>query len=143
MLLKFIGGIIIICISIGMGQYLAYRDKKRIDFLESFNHDIIILKSRISEREKLMDAINYVGNLSEYGCFWKLWAKKLQENNVRISFELSIREMSDRLNLTKTDIRTMLMITSVLGKTDIKSQKEHIDYVFDMIKIIINNARKE
>ena len=143
MIIKLSGSVVVICMCVLIGYCYTAKLKRRIEFLECFNHDIIMLKSRISEREKLSMAFKYVSYFSSFEKLWITWTENLEAAGIRKAFEISLSKYRDELNLTKTDIKTMLMLTSGLGKTDIKSQKEHIDYVFGMINMLCENARSE
>ena len=143
MLMKLIGGFTVICTSMAIGFAYTGKLKKRIEFLKCFNHDIILLKSRITERETLSRAFVYVSKYSQFKELWIYWAENADKYGTRIAFEKGLSVYKDLVCLNKTDLKTINMLSSGLGKTDINSQKEHIDYVSDMMKILCRNAEAD
>lgn len=143
MFMKLLGGIIVICTSMMIGFSYTAKFKKRIEFLRCFNHDIILLKSRIIERETLSRAFMYVSKFSQFKDLWIYWADNTEVLGIRAAFEKSLFLYKDSLCLSKTDLKTISMLANGLGKTDINSQKEHIDYVSEMIKILCRSAESD
>lgn len=135
MMLKLLGSVGVIIGSFVVGNKLSESLKKRRDFLLEFNHDIILLKSRISEREKLSRAFLYVSKFSGYPHIWESFMKLSESNGVKFAIEETMNVFSDELCLLKNDVKTINMLAKGLGATDISAQKDHIDYVSGMINM--------
>lgn len=143
MIVKLLGSTAIIIASILIGNIYAIRMKNRSDFLFWFNHDLVLLKTRISEREKLSRAFAYVGNFSVYPKVWISFSEMVDSVGVKYSIEKTIQNFADELNLDANDIKIIEMLANGLGASDVESQIEHIEYVSDMIKKAAESAKNK
>jgi len=140
MLVKLLGGTGIIIGSIFIGNRFIASMKCRVDFLIEFNHDIILLKSRILEREKLFRAFRYVSNFSNYPDVWKSFIQLCDFGGVNFGIEETMKKFKDELNLNKNDVKIINMLAKGLGATDVDAQEKHIEYVSQMIATAADNA---
>lgn len=143
MVLKLFGGAVVVCTSTIIGCCYAAGMHKRIVFLENIGHDIILLKSKIEERKKLVQAFRELADISDCSVFWNDWAKNADRFGIKNSCERSLGKLAYTFNLHKTDIRTINMLAGALGTTDIDAQLQHIDYISSMIDILCRNARAD
>lgn len=138
-----LGGAAVIGAFSMLGVSCTNKMKKRIDFLESFWYDVILLKTKISERCLLARSLKYVGMFSRYGFFWNDWAGFAENHGIMAACEKTIEKNRSKCFMKDSDIKNIRLLANVLGKTDIDAQLEHIDYISSALEYSCNAAVKE
>ncbi len=143
MIIKLLGAGAVVISGLYIGEIFIRKLKKRSDFFCEFNQDIIMLKSRIQEREVLSRALIYVSNFSVYSNLWMDFSNNLRRMNVSEAFLDAIKRVSDELGLKENDLRVLNLLTSGLGMGDVFFECEHIDYVSKNVEMLYYDAKNK
>lgn len=142
--MKLVGLVLIISVTLTVGNILSLRLKKRwqsldkmIRALEYIKHDICIMDRKMETVLKNADR-----RFDMCGVFLNT-EKEYIEKGIKTAWEESIVNSTDSLCLKKDDIEVLKDFGENLGKTCADDQRENIDSVILRLRINLNSAKED
>lgn len=143
-IIKYISLVMVLAISFLLGYLISKKYKDRVNELKEMQIALDILENKIKFTYEPLKEIfgqmkNFLkGNISE---LFKVISKKLDNENVELSFKDAIKESKN--NLLKEDLEVIINLSKTLGKTEKDGQVSQIELAKTFIESQIKKAEKE
>jgi len=144
-LIKIIIYIALLGTSTLIGIMLSGKYTNRVTELKEFKNALNIFKTKIKfTYEPIPDVFKEMGELlkNNVGNIFKISSEYMQKETATYAWEKALTE-NKNLNLTKEDIKILLNLSKLLGKTDIEGQISEIELVDTFLNTQIEEAQKE
>ena len=140
MFFKWTGGLLILFAGSGMGVWLAWGYKKRLQTLETLRRMVYCLKAfeRIGRREKGIPGELFIQTAERIGSrtgenFAKIWEKTIEE----------MEKSGNPLFLEKEDKEKLLSLGGQLGYLDTQMQERTLLLYLEQLELSISGLRGE
>src|SRR5574344_356041 len=131
-IIKYIGLILIFCISSGIGILYSKKYSKKLTDLVEIKSALIILKNKIKFIcEPIPDAFEEISKTikSSIGKIFYMAGKKMKSTSAAKAWEEAVAQNSESVGLKQEDADVINKLSKMLGNTDVEGQINNIDLV--------------
>lgn len=131
-----------------IGNLFSKKFSKRVKELKKFKEAYNIIESKIKfTYEPLGEIFNQISNIlknqSKIGEIFKITSEKMKQYDFKTSWENSLEENKNNLNLKDEDISILKNLGNMLGKTDVEGQLNEIKLNMSFLDTQIIDAEEE